>query len=127
MKRFMMLTTLLLTTSLLMAEETLQIPATKIVYAGKLIRGMTGEALEFEPDAAYDMTLKVYETEDASEAKEIYTATQVAIQKDGSFTATFGDRALTELCATGLCSSSGSLSEAAMNLSPAASLSPLRR
>lgn len=101
MKRFMMLTVLILTASFLMAEETVQIPDTKVVYAGKLIRGMTGEALNFEPGAAYDMTLKVYETEDAVEAKGTYEAKSVAIEKDGSFTAAFGDKDLTELCATG--------------------------
>lgn len=101
MMRVMMLTTLILAASVAMAEDTLQIPVTKVVYAGKLIRGMTSESLTFDPGAKYDMTLKVYETEDASEAKGTYKAEGVAIEQDGSFTAAFGDRALTELCATG--------------------------
>lgn len=101
MKRFLMLTTLILAASTLLAEDALPIPTTKVVYAGKLIRGTTGTTLEFESGAKYDMTLKVYETEDASEAKGSYKVSGVAIEKDGSFTATFGDEALTELCATG--------------------------
>lgn len=127
MKRFMMLTTLLLTASLLMAEEALQIPVTKVVYAGKLIRGITGEALNFEPGAAYDMTLKVYETEDASEAKGTYTATQVAIEKDGSFTATFGNAALTELCATGVVQFVGLTIGGGNELKPRRELKPVAK
>lgn len=127
MKRFMILATLILTASLLMAEEDLQIPVTKVVYAGKLIRGMTGEALEFDQGKTYDMTLKVYETEDASEAKGTYTANQVAIEKDGSFTATFGDSALTELCATGTVQFVGLTIGSGNELKPRRELKPVAK